>query len=235
MRLSKIRGEYMDLDFLRKENRDNFIKDSMNFIYKTTNRICKKKLGSKNDDKISIAIIAFNKASDTYHSKGESFFTYASGIIKNSLIDLFKKSDKIPYLIWSEDDDFNSIDNNVSINNFNIASENSIRMEEIKLLNQELMKYKLSFKDIAESCPRHKDTRNSLLNIALACIHTETIVSYLQNKKQLPVKEICLLTSSKRKLIENWRKYLIVLIIILSSDDYSYIKGYLNIEKAGDN
>ncbi len=44
MRLSKIRGEYMDLDFLRKENRDKFIKDSMNFIYKTTNRICKKKI-----------------------------------------------------------------------------------------------------------------------------------------------------------------------------------------------
>ncbi|HDK7174140.1 TPA: sigma-70 family RNA polymerase sigma factor [Clostridium botulinum] len=235
MRLSKIRGEYMDLDFLRKENRDKFIKDSMNFIYKTTNRICKKKLDCKNDDEISIALIAFNKACDTYDNKKGSFFTYASVIIKNSLIDFFKKSDRIPYLIWSEDDDFNAIDNNVSINNFNIASENSIRMEEIKLLNEELRKYKLSFKDIAESCPSHKDTRDSLLNIALACIHTETIVSYLQNKKQLPVKEICLLTNSKRKLIENWRKYLIVLIIILSSDDYSYIKGYLNIEKAGDN
>ncbi|EJO5346955.1 sigma-70 family RNA polymerase sigma factor [Clostridium botulinum] len=235
MKLSMIRGEYMELDFLKKENRDNFIKDSMDFIYKTTNRICKKKLDHKNDDEISIALIAFNKACDTYDSEKGSFFTYASVIIKNSLIDFFKKSDKLPHLIWNEDDNFNAIDNNVSINNFNIASENSIRMEEIKLLNEELRKYKLSFDDIAKSCPRHKDTRDSLLNISLACIHTKTIVSYLQNKKQLPIKDICLLTNSKRKLIENWRKYLIALIIILSSEDYSYIKGYLNIQKAGDN
>ncbi|WP_138207252.1 sigma-70 family RNA polymerase sigma factor [Haloimpatiens lingqiaonensis] len=224
----------MELDFLRKENRDKFIKDSMNFIYKTTNRICKKNLDDKNDDEISIALIAFNKACDTYNYKKGSFFNYASIIIKNSLIDFFKKSNKASHLIWNDEDTFNSIDNTISINNFNIASENYIRMEEIKLLNDELKLYKLSFIDIAENCPKHKDTRDNLLNIALACINSQTIISSLQNKKQLPIKEICLITNSKRKLIETWRKYLIALIIILYSDNYTYIKGYLNIEKAGD-
>lgn len=225
----------MELDFLRKENRDNFIKESMHFIYKTTNRICKRNLDNKNDDEISIALIAFNKACDTYNHKKGSFFNYASVIIKNSLIDFFKKSNNVPLVTWNDEDTLKFIDNDISINNFNIASENSIRMEEIKLLNDELKKYKLSFMDIAKNCPKHKDTRNNLLNIALACVHAKTIVSSLENKRQLPVKEICLITNSKRKLIETWRKYLIVLIIILSSNDYPYIKGYLNIEKAGDN
>lgn len=43
-----------------------------------------------------------------------------------------------------------------------------------------------------------------------------------------------LLTGSNRKLIEKWRRYILMLILILSSDQYPYIKSYLNI-KAGEN
>lgn len=226
----------MEIKFFKKENRDIFIKDSMNFIHKVTNKVCKRSIDDKNDDELSIALIAFNKACETYDKSKGNFFGYASVIIKNSLIDHFKKADKLPYLNWDDtEDEFNPVDNDISINSFNITSENSIRMEEIKLLNEELKKYKLSFKDIAESSPKHKDTRDSLLNIALACVHSESILHSLKTKKQLPIKELCLITNSNRKLIENWRKYIIALIIILSSEDYIYIKGYLNIKRVGDN
>lgn len=226
----------MDLDSLKKENRNIFIKTSMNFIYKTTNRICKKTLDDKNDDEISIALIAFNKACDTYNKEKGNFFTYASVLIKNSLIDFFRKVEKTPYLIWNDDENTtNSIEKHISMNNFNIDSENSIRLEEIKLLNSELEEYNLSFSTIAKNSPKHKDTRDTLLNIAMACIKSEDILYDLKTKKQLSIKKICLLTNNKRKLLETWRKYIIALIIILNSEEYPYIKGYLNIEKSGDN
>lgn len=226
----------MDADFLKKENRDKFIQDSMNFIYKTTNRICKRVLDDKNDDEISIALIAFNKACDTYNSEKGNFFTYASVLIKNSLIDFFRTSEKTPYLIWNDNESTtDSIEKHISMDNFNIDFENSIRLEEIQLLNSELKEYKLSFSSIAENSPKHKDTRDILLNIAMTCINNEHIVYDLKTKKQLPIKKICLLTNNKRKLLETWRKYIIALIIILGSEEYPYIKGYLNIEKSGDN
>jgi RNA polymerase sigma factor len=59
------------------------------------------------------------------------------------------------------------------------------------------------------------------------------ILNFIKDKKMLPVKEITLFLNVNRKFVEKWRRYLITLILILSNENYPYIKSYLNI-KAGD-
>lgn len=224
----------MDLMQLSLENRDNFLAQSKTFIYNTTYNICKRKLHFENDDELSVSLIAFNNACNTYNANKGNFYSYAKVIIKNALIDYFRKSTKTPYVVFDENDDtMDFIDYKNSISQFNIDSENIRRAEEIALFSKELAEYKLDFSSLVKASPSHKDTRNSLLNIAFKCVQEENILGYIKNKKQLPVKEIILLTGSNRKLIEKWRRYILILILILSSDEYPYIKSYLNI-KAGD-
>ncbi|WP_032121020.1 RNA polymerase sigma-I factor [Clostridium amazonitimonense] len=226
----------MDLNFLKKENRDNFISENIKFIYKITNHVCKRSVSIENDEELSIAMIAFNKACDSYNNEKGDFLSYASIIIKNSLIDFFRKSAKVPYITFSkEEDNFDYLDHKISMDNFNSSYENSIRAEEIKLFTKELSLYKLNFGDLVNASPNHKDTRDNLLNIALACVRNDLILNKVKTKKQLPIKDICLLTNSNRKLIENWRKYIIALIILLSSGEYPYLKSYLNLKKVGEN
>jgi RNA polymerase sigma factor len=222
-------------EIMQKKNRNEFIRDNKSFIYKITQRICKKSLSWENDDELSIALIAFNKACDTYNDQKGEFFSYAKLIIRNFLIDFFRKSSNTPYLIFDEDNENSDyIDNKLSLEEYSVSVENEARLEEIKQLSAELKTYKLDFDTLANSSPSHSDTRSTLLNIAFKCTRNENILNHVKNKKLLPVKEICLLTGANKKMIEKWRRYILSLIIILSNPDYLYIRSYLNI-KVGDN
>lgn len=212
-------------------SRNDFIEESKSFIYSTACRVCRRRLTWENDDELSIAIIAFNKACDTYKNDKGNFYNYAQALIKNALIDFFRKSGNTPYLVFDSDsEDMEYIEYKSSISDYEKQLENHARAEEIALLSMELQKYGLSFDMLINSSPSHKDTRNTLLNIAFACISSGDILNSIKAKGTLPIKEIMLLTGANRKLIEKWRRYIIVLIMILSSDEYPYIKSFLNIK-----
>lgn len=99
--------------------------------------------------------------------------------------------------------------------------------------SKELEEYSISFDVLIDNSPSHLDTRNSLLNLAFLCVKNTSIIEHLKQKKSLPIKEILLLTKLNRKFVEKWRRYIIALILLLSNNDYSYIKSYLDI-KVGD-
>ena len=221
----------MDFLPLLQDDRDKFIEDNKNFIYNTAYKVCKRKLDWHNDDELSISLIAFNNACNTYNQSKGNFYSYAAVLIKNALIDSFRKAKNTPFLVFdNEDDTIEYLDTKSSIIEFEKSLETKRRADEIMLFSKELSSYKISFSDLVESSPSHKDTRDSLLNLALLCIKDENILSTIKRKKTLPVKEILLLGNYNRKFIENWRRYILVLILILSTDEYPYIKSYLNIK-----
>lgn len=219
------------MQFFSTSERERFIEQNKSFIYNITCKICKRHLSWENDDELSIAIIAFNKACDKYSSDKGNIYGYSKTIIKNSLIDYFRKSKNVPLLSFdSEDNEYEYIDMKSSLNQYEINCENTMRSEEIKMLSLELLDYDLNFNDIVKSSPSHIDTRNTLLNIAFKCLQEELILNHIKVKKQLPIKEIIILTGTSRKMLEKWRRYIILLLIVLSNDNYQYIKSYLNIK-----
>lgn len=216
-------------------DRNTFIEENKAFIYNTAYNICKRKLSWENDDELSISLIAFNNACNSFKEEKGNFYSYAKVIIKNSLIDYFRKGKNAPLVMFAnEDEELQYIDVKNSVEQYSVELENKSRTEEIKEFSKELELYKLDFSILVKSSPSHKDTRDSLLNIAFTCAGEETIVNTVKEKKMLPLKEIMLLTGSNRKLLEKWRRYILILILILSSDKYPYIKSYLNI-KVGEN
>lgn len=223
----------MNLKEQLNKDRSNFIEDNKNFIYTTTYNVCKRRLQWENDDELSIAMIAFNNACNSYEENRGNFFSYAKVLIKNSLINYFKKISNKDYLTFSDDDTTEYIELKKSMDSYEVQVENEKRAEEIKLFSKELLNYKITIKDLVKSSPSHKDTRNSLLNIAMKCLADESIISYIKSKRMLPVKQICIATGAKVKFIEKWRRYLICIILIMDSDDYIYLRSYLNI-KVGD-
>lgn len=225
----------MEKEPLLMNNRNEFIEENKGFIYSSASKICNKKLDWINDDELSIALIAFNAACDTYDNNKGNFFSFAKVLIRNSLIDFFRKAKNTPYLMFKDEEELaNYIDNKGALIQFEKEQETLRKSEEIAMFSKELSKYKLGLNDLIEASPSHIDTRNTLLNIAFKCSKEEQIINYITNKKNLPIKEIVLLTSTNRKVLEKWRKYILVLILILSSSEYSYIRSYFNI-KVGEN
>lgn len=225
----------MNLDKDLNTNRDEFIEESKKFIYAVTAKICKRNLQWENDDELSIALIAFNKACESYDQYKGNFFSYSKVLIKNALIDYFRKNSNNPYLTFDdENSQLEYMDAKNSITSYELEQENLKRGEEIIAFNKELQGFSLSFEVLANSSPTHKDTKDNLLNLAFICSKEPSILEYIYKSKMLPIKQICLLTNSNRKLIEKWRRYILALILIFSNEEYSYIRSYLNI-KVGEN
>lgn len=224
----------MNSEILKSADRNSFIEENKKFIYFTTYNICKRNLNWENDDELSIALIAFNTACDNYNEKKGDFFSYARVIIKNALIDYFRKNSSNTYLVFESDDEkLDYLDHKSSLEQYDIITENKRRAEEMALFSAELKQYGLDFNILVDSSPSHRDTRDSVLNLALICSNNDEVLQYIKTKKLLPIKLITLLTGANKKLLEKWRRYLLALIIILSSSEYPYIKSYLNI-KVGD-
>lgn len=224
----------MDFKLLSHDNRNNFIEENKTFIYRAAQGICKKRLDWSNDDELSISLIAFNRACDTFKDIRGNFYSYAGIVIRNSLIDYYRKAKNIPLLTFADENEkLDYIDSKNSITEFEKNIDKKNRAEEIILLSKELQEYKLDFNTLIDSSPSHFDTRNSLLNLAFLCSRNQMILNFIKDKKMLPVKEITLFLNVNRKFVEKWRRYLITLILILSNENYPYIKSYLNI-KAGD-
>lgn len=214
-----------------KEDRDAFIEENMAFIYRTASFICKKKLDKRNDEEFSIAMEAFNRACDTFSMRKGNFLSYAKVVIKNYLIDFFRKSKKIPMLYFDNEEGSREIDNSISLTKYEMELENKSRMEEIQVYKQCLAEFGIDFFTLSENSPSHKDTRDELLNLAIVCIANRSIREKLEEGKRLPVNDIIKLTGRNRKFIEKWRRYLISLIILLSNEDFIYLRAYLNIRK----
>lgn len=225
-----------NIDVLFLENRSNFVEANKGFIYLTTSKLCKRHLSWENDEELSIALIAFNTACDKYEKTKGNFYGFSKVIIKNALIDFFRRNKTSPNLIFENSDgNLNYMDERNSINNYETKIENGFRVDEINLFSEELLRYKIDFNSLIDLSPSHKDTRDNLLNVAFLCSREESILSYLKIKKRLPTKEIIILTASNRKLIEKWRIYLISLILIFSNPEYVYLKSYLNIKEGAIN
>lgn len=112
---------------------------------------------------------------------------------------------------------------------YELKIDNEFRAQEINDLTKELKEYGIEFESLVSCSPKHKDTRDALLNIALYCIRDEEVLNKIKSKKTLPIKELMQRLGTNRKMLEKWRKYIITLVIILSGD-YPYIKSYLNIK-----
>lgn len=210
------------------EDKNNFIIENKQYIYIAASSICKKRLQWENDDELSIALIAFNKAIESYSSSRGNFYSYAKIVIRNALIDYFRKGIN-NHLSLNDEEATDYFYEKDSISKYEIEKENIMRSEEMEAYVHELKEYSITLEDLVNNSPIHFDTKEKLLNLAFLCSKNEEILNFIKKNKMLPIKKIILLTDIKRKYIESWRKYLLSVILILSNGTYKYTRSYLNI------
>lgn len=211
-------------------SRDYLINTNRGFIRRVSSYICKRNLDWANDDELSIALMAFNEAIDSYNQdKGLQFLSYCRMLINSRLIDYFRKNaEKTVALSSLEEEELYMIESREAFDRYSIANAAEERSLEVRLLNKELSDYGLSMADLTVNCPKHRDTRMTLFKTALLCSESRDIIHSLKKNRMLPIKSIENLAGVKRKFLEQWRKYMVALLIILSSDEYIHIKEYID-------
>ena len=102
-----------------------------------------------------------------------------------------------------------------------------IRKKEVYFFHKELKVYGFNIKDLSVDKP-NLTTRNELLNIAFFIKNNESILSFLESKRTLPIKKLSFETSQTPLFINKWQGYITAYLIIINNKRYHNMRNYLN-------
>lgn len=202
------------------------------YIINTVGHLCKRYV-TWNEEESSIGLIAFNRAIDTFDSQGgRTFINYVYLLIQRDLIDFFRKEKRNQHLslefgIDETDIMFNHQEVDKSIESYHRSIVSTELVEEILELDQTLKQFDISFEELENYCPQHRDTRQLVLIMARKFVEDKECVDALTKKKRLPISLFTGKTGYKAKTIERHRKYLITLILLKLNPQWVQLSEFI--------
>ncbi|WP_265444360.1 RNA polymerase subunit sigma [Acetivibrio straminisolvens] len=211
------------IDSIRKGDlqlRDRFISESMPFIMKSLHKILKRHIDIKNDEEFSIGLSAFNEAIDHYdlYRKGD-FYRYSYIMIKHRIIDYLRSTKRNGKTIpFSSIEDNEYFDQRYLTSNINNQYEIVELKEDILILQQNLMEFGITWDDLINNSPMHRDTRRLCIRIAKEILENEDLYTKFINTKKIPRSQLVERLKIHRRTIENHRIFIIAICLILKSN-----------------
>lgn len=209
--------------------RDFLLEYYWNYILSIVTRMIGRPAGST--DEFSVGLQAFNEAIDRFdENKNVSFLYYAGLVINRRVIDYIRQHRRYkaeyPFTYFEAKDDENYLDKVISEQPDLLTDRLEIQ-EEILSFKKELLSFGITFDDLVRLAPKHLDTKLLCLSAAKRLSLSKDLSDQLNNEKKLPVRELMEAFHLNRKTVENHRKYIIALYLVLNSD-MEIIKGYGN-------
>nr|WP_232195864.1 RNA polymerase sigma factor SigI [Thermoanaerobacter sp. X514] len=196
--------------------REKLIQEYTPFVIKQLSLFTNRYIDERNSNELSIGLIAFNEAIDSFDNTKGPFLSFSSLLIKRRLIDFLRQNQQntIPLELYVE-------------KGTDYEAENR-KLEMISFVNL-LSLYNITLDDLVKQSPKHSDTRKIATKIAYTICKNEKLLEYLKNRKNLPIKDLISILKVSRKTIEKHRKYIIALVIIIS-EDLPLLKQYISPE-----
>lgn len=216
--------------------REELIRSHRAFIARVSSKVCSRYLSWENDDELSIALLGFNEAIDSFDPHGgASFHSFVQMVIRRRLVDYFRQEGKHQHLSLSpmnlEDDDeeLSGYAADTSLAQYQENENQEVFTQVVEDYVRVLYDYNVTLDDLVKFSPKHSDSKRTLTNVALVLSEMPELMEHLQKHKLLPIKQLQLLTGLKRRVIEKSRKYLIALALILSNPDFYPLKVFMEI------
>lgn len=217
------------------ELRETFISAYRPYIAKVTSRFSKRFIDSARDDEFSIALLAFDEAITHYSSTGgSSFLGFAETVIRRRLIDYVRKEQRhkqsVPLSAFDLEDEeessYNTVETTEAVAIYEQQLESERRRYEIVAFQEVLTSYGIAFSELADKSPKHKDSREALYEIGSTLARDERMMTLLEMKRQLPIKELLEVCTVSRKTLERNRKFIIAAALIMAGD-YPHLQSYI--------
>ncbi|MDA8228885.1 MAG: RNA polymerase sigma-I factor [Desulfitobacterium hafniense] len=214
---------------LDNEAREEFIKESLAFIRHTACQACHRTLEWGRDEELSEALIAFNEAINHFEpDRGVPFLAYARVLMKRRLIDYFRRQRIREALPLDQEEVGQIVDIHLGLNEFREKEQVQERAAEIREYAQELSKFQLSFSDLVEVSPKHRDSRETLLRAARELAVDEDMWAQVERKGKIPMQALVLKTQIHPKVLERGRKFILaVAVLIAKQNDFVYLREYV--------
>jgi RNA polymerase sigma factor len=232
----KVLQEIIKIQAGDNQAREDFLHEYKPFVAKTAMNICKRPLNWGQKDELSIALIAFNSAIDSYDAKKRvPFLPYAKVVVQNRLKDFFRKESRLSLEVplESENDEGKIIspaEIQAAWEDYRDRTIVDERQDELAEFEELLGTYGIDFEALVEVSPKHRDSRQTLLHIATYIHSHKGVLDHLLFKKQLPVNDLVLAVGVNRKTIERGRKFIIASVLVIHfANEFPYISSYINL------
>ncbi|SHK70478.1 RNA polymerase sigma-I factor [Desulforamulus aeronauticus] len=205
--------------------REELIVKHRDYIARVSSRICKRFLNWENDDELSIALLAFNEAINSYDfNQNASFSSFAYTVMQRRLTDYFRRNPAKYELLLAASPD--QAENNMlllleqqSHNSYQEGLQQERMAATIELFQQHLSKYSITLEDLVQCSPKHRDSREKLFQVAMTILHNEDLLGCLRNTRKLPAKELIDITGLSTRVLEKGRKYIIATVLLFTEPD----------------
>lgn len=229
-----------------KYHREELLNASKPFILRVATKVCQRRLEWGRDDELSVSLIAMDEAINRYDLVKEiPFLAYARIVIRSRLMDFFRKESKHQSISLEDyklsDGEYlqqTPMEAAKAWENYVAERAAKERQEEVKEFGCYLAQFGLSYNELVQASPKHRDTRETLTKVAWDLATNENLINQLIDKKRLPLAELTVLTGIKRKTLERGRRYIVALaLLIYHREKFIYIYSYLKLvngHKGGD-
>lgn len=209
--------------------REAFLEHFQPFVRHVASRVVQRSLEWGRDEELSEAFLVFNQALSLFQpDRGVPFLAYARLLIKRQLIDYFRRQNKTASLSLDEGEVGLVVETHLSVPEFYQQEQNRERAAEVSEYSTELAEWGLTFANLVEVSPKHRDTRQTLLRAARQLAHDASLWTQVKRTKRLPMQLLVEKTGLHPKVLERGRKYILaVALLIARSHDYIYLREYV--------
>jgi RNA polymerase sigma factor len=187
-------------------------------------------------DEFSVALEAFNEAIGRYDpARGRGFLAFSDLVINHRVVDYIRSNRRhariYPFTYYEAAGDESAVERAV-MSDPSLLSDNMEIREEIEAFRERLAAFGIKLGDLVECAPRHIDSRVMCAMLARILAGSREMREKLERTRQLPVSSLLECAQVGRKAVENNRKYIIAIYIILTSG-MEIIKGYIDFMQEG--
>lgn len=219
---------------------DEMIGTYMPFIKSETAKFLKRPVIEENDCELSIAMMAFYEAIQSYSQIRGAFFSYAAMQIKSRLIDHARSEKRHKSHISIDQSSLGEDEIPLSDRLTNgedhadgISHRDAVRTE-IEEFSRQLSQFGITLSDVSEHCPQQQRTLDACRRALEFAKENQSVLDDFLRTKRLPIAQLSLGGMIERKTLERHRKY-IVALLLACTNGYEIIRGHINLVlKKGD-
>ncbi len=215
------------------EEINRFVEEYKPFIASCAKRVSGRYLDYGVDDELSIAMMAFVEATNSFDMTKGNFFAFSRNVIKRRLIDYYRTQSRhnnvlsLTLYVDGQDEEFD-ISSGEAVQMYSDQRLAEYRRLELEELGKELAAWDITYSDLTRVSPKHNKTRSQCSKLVGVIISQPDMMQRVMMKKYLPITQLEKLSGIPRKTIERFRKYIIAVVVIITGD-YTYIRDYVKL------
>ncbi|WP_290774054.1 RNA polymerase subunit sigma [Anaerofustis sp.] len=200
----------ISIDEVCIDNLDNLIKDNMAFIIKTISGLTGRYVSVENDEELSVALAAFSEAVYKFDENRGAFLGFAKLVIESRIKTHLIKLNKRPKSVSLE----MLTDNGIEIEDEHAQRKDDDFIIQLDEYKKQLGYFGLNLEILADTAPKHRDTRNRALKVAETASADDNIVNLTYKKKKLPIKIVAKIANVTEKIVKISKNFILAAMII---------------------